>query len=149
MLPVVGRELLVSARRPASYWTRSGFVALLLLLMTLITAGSSTTTPAGNEGMVVFAAAAGLLLVYALVSGAMLTADCLSSERREGTLPLLFLTDLKAGNVVLGKLICSSVQGFYFFLSVIPALCLGFLFGGIEWRQIGRASCRERVCLAG
>ncbi len=136
MLPVVGRELLISARRASSYWTRSGFVALLLLVVTLLVWGSEPRLTAGREGVVVFILSSILLFVYSLISGAMLTSDCLSSERREGTLPLLFLTDLKAGHVVLGKMLCSSIQGFYFFLAVIPALSIGFLFGGIDWHLV-------------
>ncbi len=136
MLPVVGRELLVSARRPASYWTRSGFVALLLLLVALVAWNWDIFQVSAQAGMAVFGVSAGLLFLYSLASGLMLTADCLSSERREGTLPLLFLTDLNAAQVVWGKLICSSFQGVYFFISVIPTLSLGFLFGGIEWRSV-------------
>ena len=133
MLPVVGRELLVSARRPASYWTRSAFVGLLLLLVAVLAWSPVWALSVGRQGVAVFSISAMLLFFYSLFSGIILTADCLSSERREGTLALLFLTDLKASHVVLGKMICSSIHGFYFFLAVVPALSLGFLFGGIEW----------------
>src|SRR5256885_13337716 len=40
--------------------------------------------------------------LYALLSGIRDTADCLSWEKREGSLGLLFLTDLKGYDVVLG-----------------------------------------------
>ncbi len=136
MLPVVGRELLVSARRPASYWTRSGFVGLLILLVSLVVWSPIWSRAGGLQGVAFFIISAILLFCYSLLSGVVLTADCLSSERREGTLPLLFLTDLKASHVVLGKMICSSIQGFYFFLAVVPALSIGFLFGGIEWHLV-------------
>ncbi|HQU46125.1 MAG TPA: hypothetical protein PK867_25150, partial [Pirellulales bacterium] len=44
----------------------------------------------------------------------MLTADCISSERREGTLGLLFLTDLRGHDVVLGKLVVAGLGAFYY-----------------------------------
>ena len=47
--------------------------------------------------------------IYSLVAGRRFTADCLSEEKREGTLGLLFLTDLKGYDVVLGKVAATSL----------------------------------------
>ena len=67
------------------------------------------------------------------------TVDCLSVEKREGTLGLLFLTDLKGYDVVLGKLVATSLNGFYGLLAVMPVLALSMLLGGISnaefWRM--------------
>ncbi len=61
-------------------------------------------------------------------------------EKREGTLGLLFLTDLKGHDVVLGKLVATSVRGFYALLAVFPVLAIPLLLGGITngefWRVV-------------
>ena len=44
-----------------------------------------------------------IAFIFCLLAGVFLTADCLSEEKREGTLGLLFLTSLKGYDVVLGK----------------------------------------------
>src|SRR6185503_20007720 len=60
-------------------------------------------------------------------------------ERREGTLGLLFLTDLKSYDVVTGKLAASSINSFFGLLAVFPVLSLAMLAGGITvgefWRM--------------
>ena len=75
---------------------------------------------------------------FALLAGIFLTADCLSFEKREGTLGLIFLTDLNGFDVVLGKLASSSVQCFYALLAIFPMLGLPLMLGGVTpgefWR---------------
>ena len=77
-------------------------------------------------------------MFYCLLSGVWFTADCLSAEKREGTLGLLFLTDLKGYDVVLGKLVASSLNGFYAVLAVVPILALPLLLGGVTPGEFGR-----------
>ena len=66
-------------------------------------------------------------MIYCLFSGRISTADCLSEEKREGTLGLLFLTDLKGYDVVLGKLAATSVSAFYGLLAALPVLAVPVL----------------------
>src|ERR1044071_9279281 len=47
----------------------------------------------------------------------LLTADCVSRERREGTLGLLFLTDLRGIDVILGKLAAKGIVPMYCLLA--------------------------------
>jgi len=81
-----------------------------------------------------------LALLYCLLAGAGNTADCLSEEKREGTLGLLFLTDLKGYDVVLGKLLATSLNSFYALIAIFPPLavtiCLGGVTGGEFWRLV-------------
>jgi ABC-type transport system involved in cytochrome c biogenesis permease component len=77
----------------------------------------------------------GLMFLYCLGHGRRSTADCLSEEKREGTLGLLFLTDLKGADIVLGKLAATSMRGFYGFLAVFPVLAIPLLLGGITWAR--------------
>jgi ABC-type Na+ efflux pump permease subunit len=68
------------------------------------------------------------------------TADCLSEEKREGTLGLLFLTNLRGYDIVLGKLAANSLGTLYGVLSIIPALGIPILLGGTSAGQFARVS---------
>ncbi len=87
-----------------------------------------------------FELSAGFSLVGCLLAGVFQTADCLSSEKRDGTLGLLFLTDLRGYDVVLGKLASNSLNTFYGLLSILPVLALPLLMGGVSvgefWRVV-------------
>jgi len=81
--------------------------------------------------MALFGNLTGAAVLYCLFSGVRATADCLSEEKREGTLGLLFLTDLKGYDVVLGKLAGTSLNALYSLLAVVPLLAVPLLLGGI------------------
>src|SRR5262245_50931726 len=104
LLPIVERELRVASRRPATYWLR--FIlggAVFALWFLLLMFGPAGLLP--SRGLMVFRTLATIAFGFALLSGPLLTADSLSRERREGTLGLLFLTELHGYDVVFGKLI--------------------------------------------
>jgi ABC-type transport system involved in multi-copper enzyme maturation permease subunit len=63
----------------------------------------------------------------------MLTADCLSRERREGTLGLLFLTPLKGTDIVVAKVLAQGLRAITLGLAVLPVLTIPFLLGGVSW----------------
>src|SRR5208337_4451614 len=63
------------------------------------------------------------------------TVDCISEEKREGTLGFLFLTDLKGYDIALGKLFSSSLLSFYLLLGVFPVVALSMLLGGVTVRE--------------
>src|SRR5439155_4404128 len=96
--------------------------------------------PPEQIGRHVFEGLAGLIFIYCLAYGRRSTADCLSQEKRERTLGLLFLTDLKGHDVVLGKLAATSLRGFYGLLAIFPVLAVPLLMGGITpgefWRML-------------
>lgn len=77
-------------------------------------------------------------IAYCLLAGLVLTADCLSSEKRQGTLHLLFLSNLPPSNIVAGKLVASSLPAYYALFAFLPLLALPFFLGGITpgefWR---------------
>jgi len=87
---------------------------------------------------VLFGLLTGAAVLYCLLSGVRATADCLSEEKREGTLGLLFLTDLKGYDVVLGKLAATSLNAFYGVLAVVPMLAVPLLMGGVTLAEFGR-----------
>ena len=139
-LPVVERELRIASRKRATYRLRwmTGGAAFLIWVALLATLPNSATPTAA--GVWLMWALGILALSVCLATGVLLTSDCISEERREGTLGLLFLTDLRGYDVVLGKLASRSVVAAFTLLSIVPILGLPLLTGGITpgefWRMI-------------
>ena len=138
-LPIVERELRIMARQTGTYRMRLGTAGVgFLLWIFLSIVGRSATVP--QRASVIFMAVSILSLGFAMLAGTFLTADCLSEERREGTLGLLFLTDLKGHDVVLGKLVSTSVQAVFGWLAVLPILALPLLMGGMTGGEFWRTA---------
>lgn len=136
-LPIVVRELRVASRRRGTYWVRSSAALAVIVAGTylfLVMQGA----PPRVLAMTLFGILTGGAVLYALFSGVRWTADCLSSEKREGTLGLLFLTDLRGYDVVLGKLAANSLNACYAVLAVVPVLALPLLMGGVTAGEFGR-----------
>ena len=138
-LPIVDRELRVAARLTATYRNRTvtaGAVTGVAVLMLLF--GSFSGVPSVIGGAM-FKTLAFLTLLFCLFEGVRKTADCLTEEKREGTLGLLFLTDLRGYDIVLGKLAATSLNSFYGLFSILPVLALPLLLGGVTpgefWRM--------------
>ena len=136
-LPIVARELRIAARRPSTYRVRSGAALVLILIGTWLFF-LKQHEPTHAIAMGLFCMSTGGVVLYCLLSGVRFTADCLSEEKREGTLGLLFLTDLKGYDVILGKLVATSLNGFYAVLAVVPVMALPLLLGGVEPGEFGR-----------
>lgn len=140
LFPIVERELRVGARQRRTLWTRllPVIIAILIAYWSLLSVGG--LIPPGQIGANLFAHLSTFVLVASLLVGPLLTADCLSREKREGTLGLLFLTDLKGNDVVFGKLIGTSLNAFYSLLAVLPVLGIPLLLGGVTggeyWRTV-------------
>lgn len=62
----------------------------------------------------------------------LMTADCISRERREGTLGLLFLTPLKSWEVVIAKGATHILRAFTLVAAAIPVVMLPVLMGGVS-----------------
>ena len=136
-LPIVARELRAAARRRGTYWLRSGAALAMVAIggwVFLVMQGMATR----DLAVVLFRVLAGGAVAYALLSGVRSTADCLSEEKREGTLGLLFLTDLKGYDVVLGKFTAASVGDLYGVLAIVPTLAIPLLMGGITGGEFAR-----------
>lgn len=138
-LPIVERELLVASRRHATYSTRL-VVALVAIVIGIFFYIANVRTPTHLVTNYIFQGLSVLALLYCLAAGRRSTADCLSEEKREGTLGLLFLTKLKGYDVVLGKLAATSLNSFFCLLAIFPVLAVPLLMGGITngefWRIV-------------
>jgi len=136
-LTVADRELRAAARHKATYRTRwitaAIFFALLVWLLWVF--NGFRNRRAAPEVFEVFSV---LTLVYCLITGTARTADCLSSERREGTLGLLFLTNLNSAEIIAGKLCSSALASVYALFAIFPMLALPLLMGGITFEHFAR-----------
>jgi hypothetical protein len=139
-LPIVERELRVAARNRETYWGRSGVVLGLGLLWIPGWMGTFGTTTEMNT--FVFN---GMLWIGFGVScfACLFTADAISRERREGTLGLLFLSRVRAGDVLLGKLGSSGLKSLCMLAAFLPMLMIPVLAGGVT----GGEAFREGLVL--
>ncbi len=153
-LPIVQRELLVATRRKGTYrirfWTAliAMIVSLLMLPMTYLIRGRTS-----GGGEILFATLSYYFFGLTLLAGVFLTFDALSEEKREGTLGLLFLTDLTGYDIVLGKFFARSLNAFYALLALFPIMALPILMGGVTggefWRMTLALTNSLFVALAG
>jgi hypothetical protein len=134
-LPVVERQLRVLARRQSTYWIRAG-TALGFLVLTAFLLWDGRWRAPTALGRDLFEGFSGIAFVAALLGGALATADSISLEKREGTLGLLFLTDLKGLDVVLGKLVGSGIEGLYVLGAALPVMAIALLLGGVTGGQV-------------
>lgn len=137
-LPVVTRELRTAARRSATYRGRVmvasvvGGIAICVLYF-----GTISRTPS-QIGSAIFELMASVTLVFCLAAGITRTADSLSEEKRNGTLGLLFLTDLRGYDVVLGKFTALSLGAMHGLLALLPVMAVSFLLGGVNGAEFWR-----------
>jgi hypothetical protein len=136
-LPIVQRELIEASRRRGTYRMRLGVAAAGLFIGGWIMLIPFLRTPA-ELGMTLFVALTVTASFYSLLIGIFRTADCLSEEKREGTLGLLFLTDLKGYDIVLGKLVATSLNAFYGLLALFPVMAIPLLVGGVTVAEFWR-----------
>ncbi len=138
LLPIARRELRVAARRRSAARFRWWAVLLAIVVsgiwLVWFPGWAIATRSVGSLFSLQTAWAFGL----ALLSGPFLTADCLSEEKRDGTLSLLFLTGLKAPNIVLGKFIGVSLTAIYGLLALLPVTAVPILLGGVGLLEFGR-----------
>jgi hypothetical protein len=139
-LPIVDRELRVRARLRSTYRFRFFAAVGAILISAVLLLFSLVINRGSHLGSSIFATLAGLSFLYCLMEGARNTADCLSGEKRDGTLGLLFLTDLRGYDVVIGKLVASSINSFYGLMAIFPALAIPLVLGGVTvgefWRHV-------------
>ncbi len=139
-LPIVARELRVAARARGTYVSR-------------VTAAGAAVATGGAQvwvqtdlssgavlGSILFSTLGGLALVLVCLAGPAWTAGTLCRERREGTLGLLFLTDLGPWDIVWGKLAATSLTAVGGLLALLPMLAVSLLLGGVSPAELGRAA---------
>lgn len=141
---LVDRELRAAARRAGTWWWRIGGPLALCVGTLVPVLPSIHGAPPAFQGEALFTALTYAVWFGCWMAGVVLTADALARERREGTLGLLFLTDLSAGAVVAGKLASGSLQGLGAVVATLPLLALPMMLGGVSPGEWLRAAV---VCL--
>src|SRR5690349_20397046 len=122
-VPIAERELRTAARAPRSYRGRLIACVIFGAITGWMVWFSSKIAPQ------TFAFIAHMALLMCMFSCSV-TADAISSEKRNGTLGLLFLTDLRGFDIVFGKLAAFGLITFYGLMGVIPILAMPILMGG-------------------
>lgn len=138
-LPIVDRELRVASRQRGTYYTRFGSVLAAVAVGGWIMLMPLMRTPQ-RLGIALFIALSVITFIYSIMVGVRTTADCISEEKREGTLGLLFLTDLKGFDIVLGKMAATSLNSFYGMLAVFPVMAISILAGGVGGGEFWRVT---------
>jgi hypothetical protein len=136
-LPIVDRELRTRARAPITYRVRMAGALIALIIVAAILLPSASAGP-GSQGKWAFLSLSILTLLFCFVEGLRNTADCLSEEKREGTMGLLFLTDLTGHDIVLGKIAAASLNSIYGLVAIFPVLALPVMMGGVTGAEFFR-----------
>jgi len=146
VLPVIQRELAASARQTSTYTSRTAGAAALLAVCAYV--GLKYQFAAGL-GTVLFSQLHAALLAAIWLFVPMLIADCISRERREGTLALLVLTALRPRDIVIAKGLTQSLRALTLCLAALPVLTIPFLLGGVSGSQViaSVTSALSSLCL--
>ncbi len=136
--PIVGRELLVASRRRETQLIRFVIATLALVALVFLFVLMRGNMPPHQVSPVLFGWIAGISFLFCNLAGVRLTADTLSEEKRNGTLGLLFLTNLRGLDVVLGKMSANSLQAVFGLMAVAPVLMVPLLMGGVDPAEVGR-----------
>lgn len=131
LLPALRRELLGESRRATTYWLRvlgAGALVTVSAFYFLVVTANAFSRPDGAELFTLLHA-----IIYTLlwIMVPLMTCDCISRERREGTLGLLFLTSLKPAEIAIAKSVVHSLRSLTVLLAVAPIISLPLLLGGV------------------
>src|SRR5215831_11171333 len=129
LLPVIERELRSAARHSFTYSLRTLGVLAALVVFAMVALQEGLGQ---GSGSLLFRYLHRTLFFSIWLLVPLLTADCISRERREGTLPLLFLTALKPRDIVYAKVMVHGLRAFTLWLAIVPILTIPFLLGGVS-----------------
>src|SRR5439155_21979260 len=153
MWPVIVRELRAQARQPLTHWLRvvggisvAGAMGLAFWTMRSLDrqgdrgmfrfVSAAASNPIHTFGITLFGKMNLFIFAAIWVFVPLATADAVSRERREGTLALLYLTELRSFGIVVGKAFVHMLRAASLFLTMTPWLMLPLVFGGVELRDI-------------
>ena len=127
---IISREILVFNRNPKIYALRLALVGSIAVVWLLSSEISSLSGPMSLRLLTYTA------VTFFGVTAVFLSADTVSSERRNRTLGLLLLTPLKPAELLLGKLFSNSSHFQFCLIAVAPIFALTLLHGGLEWPDV-------------
>ncbi|MBI4327333.1 MAG: ABC transporter permease [Chloroflexi bacterium] len=140
LLPIVERELRAATRKRRTYWARVIAATAAVLYASLMLLGAGSWRAGLSAGETVFESLTWTAFCLCLMAGVFLTSNSLCEEKRAGTLALLFLTDLRGYDVVLGKLMAVSLNTLQMLLGLVPVMAICLALGGVSagefWRMV-------------
>ncbi|HZR16274.1 MAG TPA: hypothetical protein VFE51_03020 [Verrucomicrobiae bacterium] len=147
VVPVIERELRAVARQTLTYNLRVLGVLALVTVLGLFWLRGNAGPGVGGQLFTEFHTTL-FFGIWFLVP--FLTADCISRERREGTLPLLFLTRLSPAELVYAKGLVHGLRSLTLWLGVLPVFTICFLAGGVGWVEVVLSALvnLSSICLA-
>jgi hypothetical protein len=137
VLPIVARELKVRSTHAGFHWLRLALAGFAILSCLQWFNFNLLSLNSGDVGRLSFRVLTQIAFVVAIGS-AVLTSNCVSGERRDGTLGLLFLTTLKSSDVTLGKFVACGLTALYGLLGFAPVLMLPLIAGGVTGGEVFR-----------
>ncbi len=138
MWSILHREMRIASRRPWTFRARviTSVIAFVAGIgLTLISAIQSTTSGAYLFSTLVF-----ISFFFCLIQGVRRAAASIADEKRDGTLGLLFLTDLRPIDIVAGKLFSVAIPLIQPLLAFVPVLTISILLGGTTGGEIFRSA---------
>ncbi len=133
MWPLILRELRGGSRRWTTYWLRLLGATAVVTALFFWFAEDQSSKSAGSE---LFAAMHRIVFCAIWILAPLITCDCLSQERREGTLGLLFLTNLKSWEIVAAKTFAHGLRSLTIWLATLPIIAVPLLLGGLHWKEL-------------
>lgn len=146
-LPVIVRELRSESRLPLNYWLRVVGVGVMLITAGIVVVNLEGRIAGKGDEMFNVLQPTLFSLVWLLVP--IMTCDCISRERREGTLGLLFLTPLRPVDVSIAKALSGIMRALTLILAVLPVIAIPLLLGGVSGKDLLRAAMMEIMSLIG
>jgi len=132
VLPVIVRELRAQSRQRFTFSLRELGVFAMLVSGGLFALSHPLAARSGGE---LFAYLHRTLFFAIWILVPFSAADCISRERREGTLGLLFLTPLRPTDIVIAKGLAHGLRALTLLVAVLPVMTIPFLLGGVSWQQ--------------
>jgi len=143
--PLILRELRAESRRPLNYWLRVlAAGAVILVFAAFMWAAEVAPSELGAQ---MFTVLHYTLLVSFWIFAPLMTADCISSEQREGTLPLLFLTPLTIRDLIAAKNALHALRVLTLGLAALPVLVMPFVIGGVALSLVLHALAQQATAL--
>ena len=140
--PLFSRELLRESRNRLHFVGRTLFAGSLAVLVALLWREISGRFTVSNAQAVVALLGRSLFSIYAqtqyvaLILFSTVRAAQLSDERRLGSLPLIQITRLSSGGVILGNFSSVLARALFTMLLAVPVLIVSRSFGGFTLAQL-------------
>lgn len=145
ILPLALREMRIAARSSRFYTNRLTGALVCLLISTVFYVLFQWIPMGSQRGSALVFIVGTITFYFAVFNAVNLMNDSLSRERREGTLGLLFLTHLRARDIILGKVVFGISLSMGVIMAMFPILSVSMLIGGVPGVTVLKVSVNTLV----